>query len=188
MASMALERAPPTFAMAGLSMGGILAFEIWRQAPERVTHLALLDTNPHAEDADRQSLRLQQIDDVANGRLEEIAINSLKPLYLAKCNRNDRVLLDTILRMATDLGPDVFRKQSLALKDRVDSVGTLPTINCPTSIICGSEDRLCPVAYHEFMATRIPHAELLVIDNCGHLASLEQPEEVSSALESLFSR
>jgi pimeloyl-ACP methyl ester carboxylesterase len=188
MATAVLESAPTRFALAGLSMGGILAFEIWRQAPARVTHLALLDTNPHAESTDRQSLRLQQIDEVASGRLEEIAINSLKPLYLAECHREDRELLDIILQMAIDLGPEVFRKQSLALKDRINSVGTLPTIDCPTMVICGSEDLLCPVSYHELMADRIPGAELVVIDRCGHLSSLEQPDSVSAALSELFSR
>lgn len=110
MAAIALELAPASFAIAGLSMGGILAFEIWRQAPDRVTHLALLDTNPHAESPERQTLRLEQIKTAAAGGLREMAIESLKPLYLARTRRDDDELLDVILQMAMDLGPEVFAR------------------------------------------------------------------------------
>lgn len=188
MASAVLETAPDEFAVAGLSMGGILAFELWRQAPERITHLALLDTNPSAEAPERQSIRLEQIEQVLAGGLRELAVDSLKPLYLAAANRDDDRLLNTILDMATDLGPDTFRNQSLALRHRVDSVGTLRDIDCPTIVICGSEDTLCPLAYHEFMAAEIPNAELIVIDNCGHLSSMEQPRAVTDSLLRLMAQ
>ena len=188
MARSVLQDAPDQFAMVGLSMGGILAFEIWRQAADRVTHLALLDTNPHAESPQRQTVRLQQIAEAASGRLRELATESLKPLYLAKAHREDEELLGAILDMAMDLGPDVFRTQSLALRGRIDSVPTLPSITCPTIVMCGDEDILCPVAYHELMAAEIPHAQLSVIENCGHLSSLEQPQAVTSALNKLFAQ
>ncbi len=188
MAAQVLDSAPRQFAIAGLSMGGILAFEIWRQAPDRVTHVALLDTNPHAEAPERQSLRLQQIETALTGGLRELAVESLKPLYLAAAHRDDQALLNTILDMALDLGPEVFRRQSLALRDRVDSVPTLPTIDCPTLVLCGAEDLLCPVEYHELMANRIPDARLAVVNNCGHLSSLEQPEIVAQELIALLDR
>lgn len=186
MAARTLRDAPDRFALAGLSMGGILAFEIWRQAPHRVTHMALLDTNPHAEASERQSLRLEQIREAANGRLRELAVESLKPLYLAEAHRDDEALLQTVLDMALALGPDVFRRQSLALMKRVDSVATLETIDCPTLVLCGDEDTLCPVAYHELMAERIPGATLEVVNQCGHLSSMEQPEAVTQALDTLL--
>ncbi len=188
MAAQVLGTAPRRFAMAGLSMGGILAFEIWRQAPGRVTHVALLNTNPHAEAPERQSLRLQQIETALSGGLRELAVESLKPLYLAAAHRDDPALLNTILDMALDLGPEVFRRQSLALRDRVDSVPTLPTINCPALVLCGDEDALCPVEYHELMADCIPDARLKVVDNCGHLSSLEQPDIVARELAALLAR
>jgi pimeloyl-ACP methyl ester carboxylesterase len=187
MATSVLENAPDQFAVAGLSMGGILAFELWRQAPDRITHIALIDTNPFADAPERKSLRLQQIETALNGGLRELAIEQLKPLYLAKSHRNDETLLGTILDMAIDLGPEVFRSQSIALHNRADSVETLTDISCPVAVICGAEDTLCPVAYHEYMATRIPNAELIIIDNCGHLASMEQPDIVTSELHRLFS-
>jgi pimeloyl-ACP methyl ester carboxylesterase len=186
MASQALAGAPERFAIAGLSMGGILAFEIWRQAPDRVTHMALLDTNPHAETPERRSLRVQHIEAALAGGLRELAIESLKPLYLARAHREDEELLDTILGMALELGPDVFHRQSLALRDRPDSVPTLATIDCPVLVMCGDEDMLCPVEYHELMAEKIPGARLVIIRQCGHLSSLEQPEIVTQELKNLF--
>jgi pimeloyl-ACP methyl ester carboxylesterase len=187
MASSILENTPEQFGVAGLSMGGILALEMWRQAPERITHIALIDTNPFADAPDRKSLRLQQIETALNGGLRELAVEQLKPLYLAQSNRDDDELLGTILDMALDLGPEVFRTQSIALRDRADSVEILTDISCPTVVICGAEDTLCPVGYHEYMASRIPGAKLIVIDDCGHLASMEQPDVVTSELHRLFS-
>lgn len=186
MAASILASAPKRFAVAGLSMGGILAFELWRQAPERITHMALLDTNPHAESAKRQSLRLSQIQIALDGGLRDLAIQSMKPLYLAQAHRDDHALLDCILDMAVTLGPDVFRRQSLALRDRIDSVPDLEKINCPTLVLCGDEDTLCPVEYHQLMAGMIPNARLRVVENCGHLSSMEQPVVVTNELQRLF--
>lgn len=186
LANNVLADAPSTFALAGLSMGGIVAFEIWRQAPERVTHLALIDTNPYPESPARRSMRVQHIQEALDGGLRELATESLKPVYLAEANRDDRKLLDTILDMAIDLGPDVFRDQAVALMGRPDSTSTLATITCPTTVICGAEDTLCPPDYHELMAAHIPDARLVVLENCGHLASLEQPQSVTYELERLI--
>lgn len=188
MAATAIEAAPPRFALIGLSMGGILAFEIWRQAPERVTHMAIMDTNPHAENAERKSQRMQQIEIALSGGLRELAIDSMKPFYLAEAHRNREDLLELILDMALEMGPDVFRKQSLALRDRVDSVPTLADIDCPVSIICGDEDQLCPVDFHETMAEAIPNSRLRIIENCGHLPVLEQPDAVNEELKHLLAQ
>jgi pimeloyl-ACP methyl ester carboxylesterase len=183
-----LASAPQQFALAGLSMGGILAFEIWRQAPQRVSHLALMDTNPFADSPERQSLRLEQIEEVLNGGLRSLAVDSLKPMYLAESNRDDDNLLNTILDMAMDLGPEVFRLQSLALKNRADSAETLQQIDCPVSIRGGAEDTLCPTAYHEYMADQISDCKLVIIDDCGHLPSMEKPRCVTQELRELFAR
>ena len=88
--------------------------------------------------------------------------------------------------MAMELGEDVFRQQSLLLKNRPDSTETLFLIDCPVSIICGREDTLCPVAYHEYMAARIPNARLRILEDCGHLASMEQPQLLARELNQLF--
>ncbi len=186
MAARALEHAPPEFAVAGLSMGGILAFEIWRQAPERVTHMALLDTNPHPDSPERRSLRLEQIAKAMSGGLRELAVDSLKPLYLAAEHRNDEALLGLVLDMAMDVGPEAFERQSQALRNRADSVPTLESIDCPTLVLCGDEDTLCPPKFHHLMAERIRGARLCIVENCGHLSSLEQPEVVTRELQQLF--
>ncbi len=181
-----LDMSPESFAAAGLSMGGIVAFELWRQAPQRITHLALLDTNPHADTPDKRTMRLEHVRLVLSGQLRKLATESLKPAYLARANRDKQELLDEILAMALDAGEDVFERQSLALKDRADSVATLDTIDCPTTVICGAEDHVCPPAYHELMARQIPGARLVVIENCGHLATMEQPDIVTRELQRLL--
>lgn len=188
MAAEAIAAAPGKFAVAGLSMGGILAFEIWRQAPERVTHLALLDTNPHPDSPDKKALRFEQIAAAASGKLEQLAVESLKPLYLAAKSRDDEIILKTILDMALSLGPAVFERQSLAVMSRPDSVPTLATITCPTTIICGREDSICPPRFHELMAQEITGARLVVIDDCGHMSSMEQPGTVTTELLQLFAQ
>jgi len=188
MATLALAAAPPEFAMAGLSMGGILAFEIWRQAPERITHLALLDTNPYADAPSRKSIRYEHMEAVASGNLHKLAVESLKPMYLAEKNRDDEAILRTVLDMALKLGPDVFQRQSLALLNRPDSAPMLASISCPTSVICGREDAICPVRFHEFMAREISGANLVVIDDCGHLSTMERPDVVTGELLRLFAQ
>ena len=186
MAERILADAPERFAMAGLSMGGIVAFEIWRQAPERVTHMALLNTSPYADTPERRTSRLDQIEIALSGGLRELAIESLKPLYLAKSRQEDTGLLTLIIDMVVDLGADVFQRQSLALRDRQDSVPTLGTIDCPTLVLCGDEDSLCPTRFHQAMAEQIAGARLSVVDDCGHLSTLEQPEIVTSELRQLL--
>lgn len=182
-----LHEAPPRFALIGLSMGGIVAFEVWRQAPERVTHIALLDTTFYSDRAERRELRLEQIAQVEMGGLREVTA-SLKPLYLASRNRQNPRLLQAIMDMGLELGSEVFRRQSLALRDRGDSIGTLPTISCPALILCGREDQLCPVDWHVAMANAIPKADLVVLADCGHLSTMEEPEAVTASLERLLRR
>ncbi|MBC6429095.1 MAG: alpha/beta hydrolase [Cellvibrionales bacterium] len=181
-AQQVLATAPGHFALAGLSMGGIVALEIVRQAPERITHLALLDTNAYAEKPERQAKRAHEIDCAQVGQLRKLMIEQMKPLYLAKANRQNQTLLHLVLDMAMDLGPDVFERQSIALRDRPDASGTLATIRCPTLVLCGAEDALCPVAYHQYMQSQIPNARLEIIDNCGHLSALECPQQVNTHL------
>lgn len=184
----ALQQAPPCFALAGLSLGGIVAFECWRRAPERITHLALIDTNPFAEKSERQALRGGEVERARQGELRAMMVDGFKPAYLGSRARSDEALQRTILDMAMDLGAAVFERQSLALRDRPDSADTLPTIDSPTAVVCGEEDVLCPVRYHEHMAGRIPDAELAVLEGCGHLAPMEAPARVNDLLRRLVRR
>ena len=182
-----LEDAPERFALIGLSLGGIVALEVWRQAPERITHLGLLDTTCYPDLPERREVRLEQIAKVEMGGLREVTA-SLKPMYLARRNRQNPRLLQAILDMGLELGGEVFRRQSLALRERSDSTDTLATITCPALILCGREDQLCPVDWHVAMAKAIPSADLVVLAECGHLSTMEEPDAVTTALERLLRR
>ena len=182
MARRVLATAPQRFALLGLSMGGIIAFEILRQAPERVARLALLDTNPLPESEDRSSARLEVMRIVAAGGLQSVVTERLKPAYLASANRDERPLLELIVDMALKLGPAVFDRQARALLERPDSRELLNDIRVPTLVLCGREDALCPVAVHEAMAAAIPGATLVIVDEAGHLPTLERPAAVNAAV------
>lgn len=181
-ASRVLAVAAPSFALAGLSMGGIVALEMWRQAPERIERLALLDTSFRGDPPERRRMRDRQIAEVKQGQLGVILRDELKPRYLASCHRHDSRLLDRALHMGLALGPDVFARQSLALRDRPDSSATLAGISCPTLVLCGEEDSLCTPALHREMAAEIPGALLEIVRDCGHLSTMEQPRAVNDAL------
>ncbi|WP_417211717.1 alpha/beta fold hydrolase [Antarctobacter sp.] len=176
-----LADAPPRFALAGLSMGGIVAMEVLRQAPERVAKIALMDTNPLAERAEVKARRLPQIKAAAEGRLRSVLRDEMKPSYLADC-ANRETILDLCMDMALALGPDVFARQSRALMDRPDQCDTLRAARLPALVLCGRDDALCPVERHEHMASLIPDARLHIVEGAGHLPTLEQPEVTSRAL------
>jgi pimeloyl-ACP methyl ester carboxylesterase len=187
MAEGLLAGAPARFALAGLSMGGIVAMEMWRRAPQRITHLALLDTTPYPDTAQRGAVRLEQIARVDAGDLHAV-VESMTPLYLGRHHQTDQGLRRSILKQGLKLGPETFRRQSLALRDRCDCVATLPTIDCPSLVLCGREDELCPVGYHTMMATAMPRADLVVLAECGHLSTMEEPAAVADALARLLDR
>ena len=177
LAATVLANAPTHFALAGLSMGGIVAMEVVRQAPERVSRLALMDTNPLAEPQDRQALRGPQIDRVRAGELRKIMREEMKPNYLTD-GPNTGAILDLCMAMAEALGPEAFCQQSIALRDRPDQCATLETYDRPALILCGEDDTLCPTERHELMASLMPNARLAVIEDAGHLVTLEQPQLV----------
>lgn len=170
-----LSNAPSQFALAGLSMGGIVAMEIIRQAPERVLSLALIDTTPTADSAARAIERDAQIDRVRKGGLRSVMRDEMKPNYLADGLNKDQVL-DLCMEMANALGVDGFISQSRALQQRSDQRDILSTIDVPTLILCGEDDTLCPVERHEMMRDLIPNARLAIIPGSGHLPVLEQPK------------
>jgi len=177
-----LNNAPPKFAMAGLSMGGIVAMEVIRKAPDRVTRLALMDTNPKAEQPEVAANREHQKQAVRNGGLPTVMADEMKPNYLVD-GPNRPAILKLCMDMAQDLGPDVFISQSEALTSRPDQHDTLKSVAVPTLILCGREDIPCPIERHELMHALIPHSQLVTIDDAGHLPTLEQPEITSKALK-----
>lgn len=180
-AAYVLQHAPPTFALAGLSMGGIVAMEILRQAPERVARIALLDTNPKAETEQVQIRREPQIAKVQAGHLMAVMRDEMKPHYLTD-GPNRTAILDLCMKMAQANGPDVFVNQSRALQTRPDQCDTLRRCKVPALVLCGRDDALCPVHRHELMHDLLPDATLDIIENAGHLPTLEQPEHTTAAL------
>jgi pimeloyl-ACP methyl ester carboxylesterase len=170
------------FALAGLSMGGIVAMHMVAQARARIPRLALLDTNHLAESAERQAQREPQIARVRAGELRQVLVEEMKPHYLAPVHRGDQGILDLVLSMGLALGPDVFERQSLALRGRPDATGSLRGYPGHALVLCGRFDALCPVSRHEAMAALLPQSHLAVVEKAGHLPTLEEPDTVSSAL------
>ena len=180
-ASGLLDLLPKRFALAGLSMGGIVAMELLRRAPDRITRIALMDTNPLAETPVVAASREPQIVKVRSGRLLEVMRDEMKPNYLAPGpHRGD--VLDLVMDMAETLGPEVFIRQSRALQRRRDQQAVLRKCRVPALILCGEHDQFCPVKRHTVMAELIPYAELVVLPDAGHLPTLEQPAETTAAL------
>ncbi|NNK17089.1 MAG: alpha/beta fold hydrolase [Sulfitobacter sp.] len=182
-ASSLLDLLPARFALAGLAMGGIVAMELLRRAPDRITRIALMCANPLAETpaiaADREPLIVK----ARSGRLLELMREEMKPNYLAPGPHRAEVL-DLVMDMAQALGPDVFIRQSRAMQRRRDQQAVLRKCRTPALILCGEHDQLCPVKRHTFMAELIPYAELVVLENSGHLPTLEQPDATTAALRS----
>lgn len=175
-----LADAPPRFALAGLSMGGIVAMEMLAQAPDRIARLALLDTNPLAEAAEVQARRAPQVARALKGGLAAVMRDEMKPNYLAR--PPDPTILDLCLDMALALGPAVFARQSAALRDRADRTAALAAYRGPALVLMGAEDRLCPRDRHELMHALMPQSRLEIVDGAGHLPPLERPLETLAAL------
>lgn len=181
LARLVLASAPAEFALAGLSMGGIVAMEIVRTAPGRVRALALLDTNPLPEPQDIARVRAAQVERVLAGGLIEIMRDELKPNYLADGPRLDETL-KLCMAMAMDLGPEVFARQARAISSRPDQRESLSAVSVPTLVLMGESDTLCPLERHELMRSQIPDSTLAVVPGAGHLPTLEQPGATTEEL------
>ena len=186
MAQHVLDTAPaPRFALAGHSMGGRVAFEVWRLAPERVTRLALLDTSYHPlapgeagenEKLGRHTLLEKARHDGMRAMADEWARGMVHE------SRIGGPVFEAILDMFERSSPEVFAAQIQALLDRPDADPLLPTITCPTLVLCGREDVWSNPARHQHLHARIPGSTLVIVERCGHMSTMEQPEAVSQAL------
>jgi pimeloyl-ACP methyl ester carboxylesterase len=181
MARSVLADAPETFALAGLSMGGYVAHEIMRQAPDRVTRLALIDTSAHPDTPEQRSRRRGLIELAELGRFKGVTPRLL-PLLIHPDRQDDEALTAAVMDMAARVGKEGFLRQQRAILGRIDSRPYLGGYAVPTLIVVGRQDALTPPAAAEEMAERIPDAELVVIEDCGHLSTMERPDEVTGAL------
>lgn len=181
MADRVLAAAPDRFALAGLSMGGYVALEILRRAPERVERLALLDTTARPDAPDQTQRRKDAVALAKAGGFDKIM-----PTMLPVLVHPDHLALERVGGIAKDMaravGPDAFARQQNAIMHRPDSRPGLPRIGCPTLVLVGADDAATPPERAEEMADLIPGARLEVVERCGHLSTLEQPEAVSAAM------
>jgi pimeloyl-ACP methyl ester carboxylesterase len=181
MADRVLAGAPARFALAGLSMGGYVAMEIMRRAPERVERLALLDTTARPDLPEQTQRRKDAVELARSGGFDKI-MPTMLPLLLHPDHLDDEAITGLAKDMARKVGPEAFARQQAAIMARPDSRDTLRSVSCPALVLCGAEDALTPPDRHDEMAGLIPGARRVSIPRCGHLSPIERPEAVAAAL------
>ncbi len=181
MARQVLERAPAEFALAGLSMGGYVSFEIMRQAPVRVTRLALLDTSARPDTPARQQQRRDLLRLARVGEFRGVT-PKLLPQWVHPERMRDPDFVANVTAMTQRVGREAFIRQQTAIMDRPDSRPGLTQVKVPTLVLCGRQDLATPVEFAREIAADIPDARLVIVEECGHLATLERPDEVNRAL------
>lgn len=182
MATRVLDAAPERFAIAGFSMGGYVAMEIWRRAPERVTRLALVDTNARADSEEQAALRRAAVATARSRGFEHVLRGSLRQLVAPDC---PEALFEEVVQMALRVGFGTYMDQQAAIIDRADSLETLGTVSVPAMVMVGAADALTPRRLAEEMVQAMPPAfsgaAYEVIANAGHMAPMEQPNAVNAA-------
>lgn len=182
MATRVLKDAPEKFALIGLSMGGYLAFEIMRQAPNRVLKLALLDTSARADNGSQVKTRKKMVQLAKDNTLNDVLELAFKYSVDAS-HRQNQAIRETVIKMGLAVGIDGFIRQQDAIMGRQDSRPDLSRIHCQTMVLVGEGDEITPLECAQEIVDNIPNAQLVTIPNCGHLSTLEQPEAVNTALK-----
>lgn len=185
-ADVILGAAPENFALAGLSFGGYVALEIIRKASHRVARLALLDTSARPDTAAQRSRRGNTIEMARTGRFLGIS-DRLMPLFIHPERLTDQDLVAAVKKMALDVGRDGFLRQQTAILSRRDSRRALREIDCPTLVLVGQQDAATPPELSEEIAAGIADARLVVVEDCGHLSTMERPEQVNTAMRQWLS-
>lgn len=180
-ASNILDRVPPKFALLGASMGGVVAMEMLRRAPDRITRLALMSTNPLAETPQSAADYEPLIIKLRSGRMEEAVQGLMPPEHLA-AGTGRSVVQAELLEMATDMGPDAIIRQIKAMQRRRDYQSVLRRCKVPALVLCGDQDGMTPLKRQKLMAELMPYARLSVIDGVGHLPTLENASATNTAL------
>jgi pimeloyl-ACP methyl ester carboxylesterase len=186
MAQQVLAAVPSRFAVCGLSLGGYVAFEIVRRAPERVTHLGLMNTSSRADEVYQSERRQQRVAAARIGTFKGVTPHFL-PSIVAPANAANPAIADVVLAMTERVGRVAFERQQAAAIGRADYRELLPSIACPTLVIGGREDRVTPPALQEEIAAGISGARLMMLEDCGHLAPLEQADTVTQAMRGWLS-
>ena len=182
-----VEQMPsPSFALAGLSLGGMIAVEIMQFAAERVSRLALLDTGMRSQSPTEQAVRRARIRLVSEGHFE-LVLGLQLSRFLPAYRLPDKKLVDEVMTMCTETGVEIYRRQEELAAMCVDRRPDLPKIKCPTIVVCGRDDVATPLAFSQEIAVGIKGSELIVIEECGHLITLERPEETNAILRKWLS-
>ena len=178
-----LAHAPPRFSIAGLSMGGFIIFELWRQAPDRIQRIALLNTNARPADPEFELPICEQL--LEQARTEGVAAvaETLIPHFLSPPCQDNEAMRQIVFAMAEVTGVENMRNQMQACMKRPNSCPDLPGLSAPALIISGLDDPLTPPEQHEEMAELLPNASFEIIDDCGHLSTIEQPDAVNALLQ-----
>ncbi len=177
-----VDQMPPgKFALAGLSLGGMLAVEIMQIAADRVTKLALLDTVMRSQNEAERAIRRARIR-LANEGHFELVLGLQMSRFIPAYRLPDKTLVDEVMTMCGEVGVDIYKRQEELAAVRADRRPDLPRIKCPTIVVCGRDDAATPLFLSEEMAKAIPAAALVVVEQCGHLVTMEKPEETSIIL------
>lgn len=180
-----LDDAPERFSLIGLSMGGYIAFEVLRRAPGRVDRLALLNTSAQADSEDRREQRRGLTELAQKQRFHKIP-DLFFPGFVHEKNENSAHLRSVVHEMAAETGAEAFIRQQKANAARIDSRPSLAQINCPTLVLSGDGDRLIAPDLSVEIHQHVAGSELVILEECGHLSTLEQPEEVTGNLRAFL--
>jgi len=187
LAALVDEEAGGTAGVAGLSMGGYLALELLRLAPEKVRAVALVDTTALPDDAERAAKRRQVLRLLREGRFPEV-LGAFAASVLAPAQAGEGPVREQVLAMGRDLGPQVFAAGVEAILRRGHYQDVLPLIRVPTLVVCGEHDALTPPEVARRLAAEVPGAQVGLVPGAGHLTPLEAPEPVSRLLGEFFAR
>lgn len=182
MAESILQQVPEKIAVAGFSMGGLVALEIARQAPERITKLALLDTNPFPLKEDQIAWWDRFMEMVEVEGFIQVIKDRLLPGFVHQKSRHDVNLMSTIIQMVNRVGKEAMFRQIHAIQSGPSTEG-LPELAIPTIVIAGREDALCPLRIQNSIIENMPYAELFILEQFGHMSTLEQSKAVTDILQ-----
>jgi pimeloyl-ACP methyl ester carboxylesterase len=170
------------FALAGLSLGGMLAVEIMQIAADRIDRLALLDTGMRSQNEGERAIRRARIR-LANEGHFELVLGLQMSRFIPAYRLPDKALVSEVMTMCGEIGVEIYKRQEELAAIRVDRRPDLPRIKCPTIVVCGRDDAATPLFLAEEMAAAIKGSELIVVEQCGHLVTMEKPEETNAILK-----
>lgn len=171
-----LEEAPPTFALAGHSMGGWLCLEVWRAAPSRVTQLCLMNTTARMDAEEKRLRRQAMILKAKQGRFPELIDEIMKYFVFNSAVEED------VKSMFSKVGGEAFINQEEAMLNRNECFSVLSTISCPTLVIHARKDHIFSLEEHKELAGQIPNAKLAVVEGSGHMSPMEAPDDITALL------